>query len=164
MLLPGRKACPGLILLGTSHRDTPSCGGAMARWPGVSWLMGSSLGPQEHTACWNSTLGTSFSRRAPSIRLCTERHTKGRGAGPTATGGGGAVEGAAQRCIRGGGGHSPFQDPDASAIEGIRGLAGIRGGGGGFGCPPPSSEGPPMGPAEGGPIILKRKSSWHRRR
>ena len=29
---------------------------------------------------------------------------------------------------------------------------------------PPSSQGPPVVPAEGGPNILKRKSSWHRRR
>ena len=36
--------------------------------------------------------------------------------------------------------------------------------GGGVGWDPPSSEGPPMVPAEGGPKILKRKSSWHRRR
>ena len=37
--------------------------------------------------------------------------------------------------------------------------------GGGVGWdPPPSSQGPPMVPAEGGPRILKRKSSWHRRR
>ena len=35
---------------------------------------------------------------------------------------------------------------------------------GGFGWDPsPSSEGPPVVPAEGGPKILKRKSSWHRR-
>ena len=32
------------------------------------------------------------------------------------------------------------------------------------GTPPPSSQGPPMAPAEGGPKILKCKSSWHRRR
>ena len=41
--------------------------------------------------------------------------------------------------------------------------------GGGFGWDPPSSQGPPVVPAEGaegGPkkIFLKRKSSWHRRR
>ena len=29
---------------------------------------------------------------------------------------------------------------------------------------PPSSGGPPMAPAEGGPKILRLKSSWHRRR
>ena len=36
---------------------------------------------------------------------------------------------------------------------------------GGFGWdPPPSSEGPPLVPAEGGPTFFKLKSSWHRRR
>ena len=36
-------------------------------------------------------------------------------------------------------------------------------GGGGFGWDPPSSHGPPVVRAEGGPKILKLQSSWHRR-
>ena len=39
-----------------------------------------------------------------------------------------------------------------------------EGGGGGVGCDPPSSQGSPMVPAEGGPTMLKLQSSWHRRR
>ena len=38
----------------------------------------------------------------------------------------------------------------------------LEGGGGGW--DPPYSLGPPMVPTEGGPRVLKRKSSWHRRR
>ena len=37
-------------------------------------------------------------------------------------------------------------------------------GGRGFGWDPPSSQGPPVVPAEGGPKLLRLQSSWHRRR
>ena len=37
-------------------------------------------------------------------------------------------------------------------------VVGVKGGGG---LGPPSSEGLPMVPAEGGPNVLKLKSSWH---
>ena len=57
---------------------------------------------------------------------------------------------------------------------GVWHKAGGGGGGGGQGCirrggrgvwlGPPSSQGPPVVPAEGGPKIVKLKSSWHRRR
>ena len=40
----------------------------------------------------------------------------------------------------------------------------VLGGGGGVGWDPPSSKGPPKVPAEGGPKILKCKSSWNRKR
>ena len=39
------------------------------------------------------------------------------------------------------------------------GEGGSEGGGGGW-LGPPSEEGPPMVPAEGGPKILKFESSW----
>ena len=42
------------------------------------------------------------------------------------------------------------------------GGGGLRGGGGGVGWDPPSSQGPPMGPAEGGQTNFKLQSSWHR--
>ena len=44
------------------------------------------------------------------------------------------------------------------------GEGGSGGGEGGLAGTPPSSQGPRMVPAEGRPKILKRKSSWHRRR
>ena len=46
-----------------------------------------------------------------------------------------------------------------------RGEGGSEGGGWGVRLPPPPpySQGPPMVPAEGGPKIFERKSSWHRR-
>ena len=52
----------------------------------------------------------------------------------------------------------PCQGRDIGLLE--------RGGGRGGGVQPdpPSSYSPPMTPAEGGPQILKLKSSWHRRR
>ena len=40
----------------------------------------------------------------------------------------------------------------------------LEGGGGGLARTPPSSQGPPMVPAKGGPKNLKLKSTWHRRR
>ena len=58
-----------------------------------------------------------------------------------------SVTGGGQGCIRRGG------------------RGDLKGGGGGVGWdPPPSPQGPPMVPAEGGPKILKLQSSWHRRR
>ena len=52
---------------------------------------------------------------------------------------------------------------DASAIEGIRGLAGERGGGGleggGFGRTPPLLLWPPMVPAKGGEFFFQLKFS-----
>ena len=47
---------------------------------------------------------------------------------------------------------------------GVWHKASVFGRGGGGGLAGPSSLGPPMVPAEGGPTILKPKSSWHRRR
>ena len=40
----------------------------------------------------------------------------------------------------------------------------LEGGGEGGWLGPPSSQGPPMVPAEGRPKIFKGQSSWHRRR
>ena len=48
--------------------------------------------------------------------------------------------------------------------EGVGGQYALERGGGGVGWDPPSSQGPPMVPAEGRPKILKLKSCWHRRR
>ena len=60
-----------------------------------------------------------------------------------------AVRGCWQGCIR---------------EEGGGGGGRLKGGRGGLAGDPPSSQGPPMAPAEGGPNILKLQSSWHRRR
>ena len=60
--------------------------------------------------------------------------------------GGGQRGGGGQGCIR----------------RGVGG--GSEGGWKGFALGPPSSQGPPVVPAEGGPNILKLQSSWHRRR
>ena len=48
--------------------------------------------------------------------------------------------------------------------EGCIRRGGLKGGGGGVWLGAPSSQGLRMVPAEGGQKILKRKSSWHRRR
>ena len=59
----------------------------------------------------------------------------------------------------------PCAPPASDVLEG--GEVGSEEGGGegrGVWLGPPSSQGPPMVPTEGGPKIWKLKSSWHRRR
>ena len=52
--------------------------------------------------------------------------------------------------------------PVVAAVDAA--TCGLKGGGRGLWLGPPSSYGPPMVPAKGGPKLLKHKSSWHRRR
>ena len=73
---------------------------------------------------------------------------------------------------RGGGGQEYYRHQQTGRrAGGGGGGAGVycKGGGGlkgegGLAGDPPSSQGPPVVPAEGGPNILKPQSSWHRRR
>ena len=80
--------------------------------------------------------------------------------GECVSGGGGAA-GMYQK----GGGIRLFKSWTPVRFRGSEGGRGLKAGGEGGGVGwlgAPSSQGPPMVPAEGGPEILKLKSSWHR--